>query len=87
MSTPQELPYIPTRSRGQSRTFVAALGTMIVAAVLVIILALAGAKLTGTNHAASLQRPSSGYAQAMQDRIVRAQNAVLNPITGEMHGG
>ena len=87
MSLPQKLPYIPTRSRGQSRTVMAALGTIIAVAVIVVILALAGANLTGASRAASLQRSSSGYAQTTQNPPVRAHNAVLNQITGEMHGG
>ena len=54
-------------------TFVMALGMLVAIAATVLFLALAGSS-----------RRSSATPRATP---VRAHNAVLNPITGEMHGG
>jgi hypothetical protein len=84
---PRELPYISARSSRDSRTVIAALSGIIAATAIVVILVLAAASLTGGSHAA-LKRSSPRSTQtAAPIRTVRAHNAVLNPITGEMHGG
>jgi hypothetical protein len=44
-------------------------------------------KNTATPHGTITLTSSSGSAQTAHSRTVRARDAVLDPVTGEMHGG
>lgn len=87
MPTLKNSQLLPNRSRSGWRTAALAVGTLVAIAVIVLVLALTGARGTavanppGATHSRSAHRTWSHHPRS------RGCRAVLDPMTGEMHGG
>jgi hypothetical protein len=85
MSTLQTTTHAPAKAKTRITAIVAALGALVAIGVSVLILSLTGAS-TRNNTAVMTQSVPSG-ASAPLNNGYGTGHAVLNPETGQMHGG
>jgi hypothetical protein len=87
MSTLHTTQHAPHKIRRAVGTGVVALGALIAIGVFVLILALTGANRPGSTSPATHAHPATAATPLVQHHGVTPGGAVLDPITGEMHGG
>ncbi len=87
MSTLQSTPRVPYRLRTRLGAGLVALGALIAIAVSVLILALTGANHTTTASSATHNAAAHVSVPVTQSHGTGAPHAVLDPLTGQMHGG
>ena len=85
MSTLQPTTHAPARATTRITAIVAAIGALIAIGVTVMILSLTGAS-TRNNAAGLIQSVPTGMSAPLSNGY-GAGHAVLDPETGQMHGG
>jgi hypothetical protein len=87
MSTLDSSPQIAPRLGNASGKGLLALGALIAVGVAVLILALTGANRTTPTSLVTDTHPATTHLRVVQSHSTGVSNAVLDPLTGQMHGG
>jgi hypothetical protein len=80
-------PRVPHRRKSGFGSALLAPGGLVAIAVTILFVALIGANRTIPTSPATHPHPASTYTPPNQYRVAGRCHAVLNPITGELHGG
>lgn len=87
MSTLDSKPPVLRKLRSASGSALVALGVLVAIAVFVLAFALTGANRTVPASSATHPHAAFTYSRSVDYRGTGRCYAVLNPITGELHGG